>query len=760
MDLYCRVVLREANRAFDREYTYRIPDELQGRISVGSWVSVPFGKGNRSSEAYVTVCLRTPDSDFFIKPVERLLAERPVLLPDQIRLAARMRGRYLCSYGDALRCMVPSAVSAIQEKRVRMAELTDPADAARRLADGEISRLGQQRVIELLLETGQAPVSEIMSACHVSRSVLATLAKREWIQFYSQETRREAETEDDVEHQEPFEPNPDQAEAIRRISGSLTACERDADSCTEYLLFGVTGSGKTEVYLQSAKTAVDLDRGVLILVPEIGLTPQMIGRIRARFGSAVAVLHSRLTPSERYVQWQRILRQEVRVVVGARSAIFAPLGDIGLIIIDEEQETTYKSETHPRYHARDIARLRAREHGAVLVLGSATPSVESYQRSQSGQSTLLTLHDRIGPAGMARTEIVDMREEMRAGNRSIFSRSLTAALNDAFAAKHQAMIFINRRGYASFVLCRNCGAIIRCKTCSVSMTIHYGPNERDDGSEQPPSQLVCHYCGRIAPMPKRCPHCQSPQIGRFGAGTQQVEATFNKLFAPRTALRMDQDTTVGRSAHARILKQFEQREADVLIGTQMIAKGHDFPNVTVVGILAADLMLGMSDFRSSERAFQLITQAAGRAGRGRDSGSVIIQAYNIDDYAIRFAAAQDYPGFFRQEIAYRKLMRYPPFGSVGVLTISALQEEDAHSKAALLSDACRARLDEDEAFRPIQVMDAAKAPIYRIRSRYRRRIVIRGPNEQLLARFLLPVVDRTDCGKAALAIDFDPYSML
>ena len=760
METYCRVVLREATRSFDREYTYRIPEELLGRLSVGSWVCVPFGKGNRSSEAYVTACLRTPDYDFFNKPVQRLLAERPVLLPDQIQLAARMRSRYLCSYGDALRCMVPSAVSAIQEKRVRMAELTDPAEAARRLADGEISRLGQQRVIELLLETGQAPVSEIMSACQVSRSVLATLATHEWLQFYSQETRRDPEPDTPAEHQEPFEPNPAQAEAIRRVSGSLTACERDADSCAEYLLFGVTGSGKTEVYLQAARTAVDLGRGVLILVPEIGLTPQMIGRIRSRFGSAVAVLHSRLTPSERYVQWQRILRQEVLVVVGARSAIFAPLRDIGLVIIDEEQESTYKSETHPRYHARDIARLRAREHGAVLVLGSATPSVESYQRSQSGQSVLLTLHDRIGSAGMAQTAIVDMREELRAGNRGIFSRRLTAALNEAFDGGHQAMIFINRRGFAGFVLCRNCGSIIRCKTCSVSMTIHYGPNDRDSGAEQAPSQLVCHYCGRLTPLPKRCPSCQSSQIGRFGAGTQQVEATFNQTFAPRIALRMDQDTTVGRSAHARILEQFEQGGADVLIGTQMLAKGHDFPNVTVVGILAADLMLGLSDFRSSERAFQLITQAAGRAGRGRDSGSVIIQAYNIDDYAIRFAAAQDYPGFFRQEISYRKLMRYPPFGSIGVLTVSALQEEEARAKAALLADACRSRLDEDDAYRPIQVMAAAKAPISRLRSRYRRRVVIRGPNEQLLARFLLPVVDRVDCGKAALAIDFDPFSML
>lgn len=759
MPFYCRIVLREATRAFDREYTYQIPPELTGRLTAGSHIEVPFGSGNHSREAYVTAVMTEAESDFYIKPVGRLLSERAVILPDQLRLAAQMRTRYLCTYGDALKCMIPAAVAAVREKVVRLAELKDPAEAAQRLADGEVERIGQVRVIELLLDCGGAPVQEILRACQVSRSTLNTLEKNDWIRFYEQEARRTPAEEPVFVLQEPFAPNAGQALAIRRISQSLQACELNGDSCLEYLLFGITGSGKTEVYLQCAKAAADLGRGVIILVPEISLTPQMISRIRSRFGAGVAVLHSRLTPSERYEQWQRILRREVLVVVGARSAIFAPLPDIGLIIIDEEQETTYKSETHPRYHARDIARLRARDHGAVLVLGSATPSVESYQRCETGQAVRLTLDERIGDAGLPATYIVDMKQELAEGNRSIFSRRLRQALNSAFASGHQAIIFLNRRGYAGFMLCRQCGHVVKCRSCSVSLTSHLNPRARPDDPGGG-SQLVCHYCGRISRPPTVCPVCGSERIGRFGAGTQQVEELFNQEFAPRRSLRMDQDTTVGRLSHARLLEQFANREADVLIGTQMIAKGHDFPNVTVVGILAADLMLGLSDFRAGERAFQLITQAAGRAGRGDDAGEVIIQAYNVDDYAIRHAAAQDYPGFFSQEIAFRRLMHYPPFGSLCALTLSAPQEKPARDKCLELASALKARQESETAFRVIQMMDPARAPIFQIKDRYRWRLVVKGPDAAALAAFLVPVTDRLDFGKVAVAMDFDPYNLL
>ena len=758
----CQVVLRDATRAFDRVYTYRIPPELRDQLVVGCLAEVPFGKGNRPEAAFVTACRQLEEeTPYQLKSVLRLLADRPVLRPDQIRLALHMKNRWLCSWGDALRCMVPAAVSAVREKVVRMAELIDPAEAASRLADSEISRLGQLRVIELLLDVGAAPVQEIMSACQVSRSILSTLAKNEWLRFYEQEIRRTLEGEDDYAIQEPFTPNPAQAEAIGRVSRALTSCEASLEGCQEYLLYGVTGSGKTEVYLQTAQAAVNLGRSVLILVPEIALTPQMIRRIRSRFGTMVAVLHSRLTPAERYEQWQRVLRQEVTVVVGARSAVFAPLLDIGLIIIDEEQEATYKSETHPRYHARDVARLRARDHGAVLLLGSATPSVESYQRCVSGQATLLRLPDRVGEAGMAVTEIVDMRRELADGNRSMFSRRLTQALNAAFAGGQQAIIFLNRRGFAGSVLCRNCGHIVRCRSCSVAMTTHLDRHAAEPAdSKTAPVRLICHYCGRITSVPERCPACGSRLIGRFGAGTQQAETMFNALFAPAKALRMDQDTTVGRTAHERLFDQFERKGAQALIGTQMIAKGHDFPNVTVVGVLAADLMLGISDFRSSERAFQLITQAAGRAGRGTMPGTVIIQAYNIDDYAIRLAADQDYPAFFQQEIAYRSLMQYPPFAVICMVTISSLQEDEAKERCERLAEACRVRLKEEAAFAHVQMMEPARAPIYRIRSRYRYRLVIKASGHELLAAFIAPLIDGLDLKKAAIALDFDPYSML
>jgi primosomal protein N' (replication factor Y) (superfamily II helicase) len=774
--MFCRVVLRESTRTFDREYTYAVPSALASLISAGCRVLVPFGQGNRSEEAYVTAVMADAETDFYIKPVIEILSERPVLLSDQIRLAAQMRSRYLCTYGDAIKCMVPAAVAAVKDKKVRMAELLDPPEAAQRLADGEITRLNQVRVIELLLECGSAPVQEILGACQISRSALQTMEKKQLIRVYEQEIRRTLEDEQNFTFADPFPPTPDQAAAIGRISEALGACQQESESCLEFLLFGVTGSGKTEVYLQCARKTTDLGRGVMILVPEISLTPQMISRIRSRFGTRVAVLHSRLTPAERYEQWQRIIRQEVQVVVGARSAVFAPLQDIGLIIVDEEQETTYKSETHPRYHARDIARLRARAHSSVLLLGSATPSIESYHRTQNGQAILLTLHDRIGAAVLAETEIVDMRREFGSGNRSIFSQRLRQSLNEAFAAGHQAIILINRRGYAGFLLCRQCGYVAKCRSCSVSLTSHLNPRHLAGGKAGPEPAgnpavgkspiapgsdwLICHYCGRISHPPKLCPNCGSSRIGRFGAGTQQVEAQFNLEFSPFKALRMDQDTTVGRTAHARLLDAFSSGEADALIGTQMIAKGHDFPNVTVVGILSADLMLGISDFRASERAFQLITQAAGRAGRGASPGRVIIQAYNVDDFAVRLAAAQDYPNFYQQEIVFRRTLHYPPFGSIGSITLSSLQETQARDKCRQLTSALRARQESEPAFQPIQLMEPSRAPITRIKDRYRWRLVMKGPDAATLANFLMPVTDRFDFGKTAVAIDIDPYQMM
>ncbi len=750
---YCQVALRDAGLAFDRPYTYSIPAQLAGQISLGSYVEVPFGKANRLERAFVTACPVQADQSLQIKPLARLLAPRPVLRPDQIRLAASMCSQLVCTLGSALSCMVPAAVAARQDRSVKMAELKDPAEASRRLAGGEISRLGQLRVVELLLECEMAPVQEIMDACQVSRSVLNTLAKNDWLVFFDRRQPPPPAAEADYELVSPWTANPDQAAAIKAICGAV---QEPPAASREFLLFGVTGSGKTEVYLQAAKEITSSGKTALILVPEIALTPQMISRIRSRFGPAVALLHSRLTPAQRYAQWQLIWQEKVQVVVGARSAIFAPLREIGLIVIDEEQETTYKSETHPRYHVRDIARLRSAEHGAALVLGSATPAVETYYQTVAGQSQLLSLPSRISRAGLAQTEIVDMRAELNSGNRSIFSRGLQKAMLEAFSKQQQAMIFINRRGFAGFVLCRNCGHIVRCNECSVSLTIHIDQHGLEDKQK---TQLICHYCGRIRPQPASCPECGSRQIGRFGAGTQQVEAAFNHEFAPHKALRMDQDTTVGKDAHARILASFEQGEASALIGTQMIAKGHDFANVTVAGVLAADLMLGISDFRAPERAFQLITQAAGRAGRGTEPGRVFIQAYNIDDFAIRHAAAQDYPGFFGQELAYRQKMGYPPFGALCSLTVSSLAEAAAREKCQQIAARCR-QIQKEQGLDKVSLLGPAQAPVYRIRKRYRWRILLKSPQREELVLLVGPLQREFAGGEAALAVDFDPYSLL
>lgn len=758
--MYCRVVLRDSTRSFDREYTYALPGQLLDKVEVGSWVEIPFGSGNRPVQAFVLAIESEADTDFYVKPIQRLLSDRAVLRTDQLQLAGQMRLRYGCTYGDALRLMVPSAVAAVGDKTVRMVELADPAEAARRLSDGEIDRLGHQRVIEMLLEYGSAPVPELLHACSVSRAVLKTLEKKELLNFFKQEIRRSGGEEPDYEIVDDFQPTDGQGEAISKIRSALESAD-DNSGLAEFVLFGITGSGKTEVYLQTARLATELGRGVIILVPEISLTPQMVYRIRSRFGSGAAVLHSRLTPSERYEQWQRILRQEVSVVVGARSAIFAPIMNLGLIIIDEEQETTYKSETHPRYHARDIARLRAHENNAALVLGSATPAIETFHRALSGQATLLRLKERIGESRLPSTQIVDMRQEMRDGNRSVFSRALSQALRRAMASGNQAILFINRRGMAGFMLCRQCGHVIKCKTCSVSMTSHIRPG--------PPSardqyQLVCHYCGKITHPPATCPICGSDRIGRFGAGTQQIEKLFLEEFAPATAIRMDQDTTTGRHSHAQLLDQFAKHKADVLIGTQMIAKGHDFPNVTVVGILSADLMLGMSDFRASERAFGLITQAAGRAGRGEAAGEVIIQAYNTDDYAIVAAAAQDYERFYQQEIAFRRAMHYPPFGAIGLLMLSGQQEKTVRDKImqvhAMLTSRLSSQPGPQAPGQAIELLEPARAPLFLLRGRYRYRLIIKGPDNASLMSFLNNSLAHVDFGPVSAAVDVDPYSLL
>ena len=504
----------------------------------------------------------------------------------------------------------------------------------------------------------------------------------------------------------------DQREALDAMLGPLR------EGTGAFLLNGVTGSGKTEVYMALVREALALGRGAIILVPEIALTPQMVRWFRERFGPQTAVLHSRLTQAQRMDEWRRIRLGYARVVVGARSAVFAPMERLGLIVIDEEHEQTYLSDRHPRYDAREVAQSRARREGATLLLSSATPSILSFAKARRGDYTLLEMPRRVMTHPMPSVTVVDMRKELSEGNRSIFSRALMKALTDCFARGEQAMLFLNRRGYNTFVSCRGCGYVVKCEQCDVSMTLH----RESDG----PGRLRCHMCGAEKAPPTRCPQCGSAYIRYFGSGTQRVEEEMRKLFPNTSTVRMDIDTTRGRDAHARLLGTFGRGEAQALIGTQMIAKGLDFPRVTLVGVVAADSTLNLPDYRAPERTFQLITQVAGRAGRANRPGTVIVQTYKPDDPCILAAAAQDYRAFFEQEFARRRAGLYPPFTLLARLLVESATEDAARQMAERLYDTVKTYLlSHPRQNKRALMLRVDEAPVKRIRGQYRYHVLMK-----------------------------------
>jgi len=749
--MFCKVVLKDCTSDFDKEYIYSIPEEFRGVDVTGAKVIVPFGSGNKDTEGFIISIEDDNDSPFFAKPVSKIEKPYPVILADQIKLAGFMRKIYLCTYGDAIRLMVP-AYTGPKEKTGKTAFLTDPSAAIEMITEGEISHINQVRVIEYILEYGEAFHSEIISDCKITPSTLNTLKKKGIVSF----GRRVAEeTEEDNLNGEkltdevletPFTPNSQQKAAIEEVLNT------QSETYSEFLIHGITGSGKTEVYMHIVKELLLRGKGAIFLVPEISLTPQMIKRLKNRFGEDVRVLHSRLTPAQKFEQWKDILEGKSSVVVGARSAVFAPVKNLGIIIIDEEQETSYKSQTHPKYDAAHISRLRMRENKGILILGSATPNVETYHRAIKGKSTLLKITQRANDAVLPDVEIVDMRDELSSGNKSIFSSKLKMEMTEAFLRNEQVILFLNRRGYHGFFLCRDCGYVPECKSCSISLT-HHNVNK----------SLICHYCGKMYHIPKVCPKCKSERIGGFGAGTQKIEEMCLSEFPGKKVLRMDQDTTIGRGSHEKILSEFEKGNADILIGTQMIAKGHDYANVTVVGILAADMILGMPDFRASERTFQLITQAAGRAGRAAKKGKVLVQAYNVDEYSIVHSAKQDYEGFFLEEIAFRKIMEYPPFSAIGVIIISAPSDILSHEAAKRLRKEL-VECSEEGCVYPygkskIEVMDLAKAPVSLIRNRYRYRIILKAETIQILVSHFARVKNIKYDKNVMVSFDINPYQM-
>ena len=650
MAVYIDVIVDISVSSLDRIFQYRVPEKLLDAVTVGCQVSVPFGSGNRRRQAYVIGVDTVLDYDASkIKDILEV-TKAPAATGQLIALADWMHERYGCTMAQALKTVLPVKKSVKEVKRTAYF-LADREGAQQLLEKSRKSRREKARVrlLEAMLKEGCMSKETVTGVLQISASTMKSILqtgviREETSQVYRNPVRQRLDGWQEVCL------NDEQMDAVASIWQNAAICrEHWSREQGMHLLYGITGSGKTEVYMALMEKVLNEGRQIIVLIPEISLTLQTVSRFYARFGSQIAVMNSRLSAGERYDQYMRAKRGEASIMIGPRSALFTPFDRLGLIIIDEEHESAYQSEIVPRYQAAEVAARRAEMSGALVVLGSATPSVAVYQKAREGMISLhrLTHRARTG-SHLPDVKVVDLREEFRMKNKGILSQSLHEAMDACLKRGEQMMLFLNRRGYAGFVSCRSCGYVVKCRHCDVSMTVHHH------------TLLKCHYCGSEQPMPRVCPSCGSPYIAGFGVGTQKVEEFVQKEFPEARILRMDRDTTSGKDDMFCILQIFSEGGADILIGTQMIVKGHDFANVTLVGILAADLSLFAGDYQSSERTFQLLTQAAGRAGRGDRPGEVIIQTYQPEHYCIQTAAAQDYDSFYSQEIRFRQMLHYPP----------------------------------------------------------------------------------------------------
>ncbi len=658
--MYAKVIVDITHEKLDKVFEYHIPSELEDVVHVGMEVMVPFGKGNREMNGYVIGLTEVCEYDSskvksLIGPAKKRMAIEGKL----VALAAWMKEHYGGTMIQSLKTVLPIKKEEQMKVKRYVRLILDEEAGKKKLAEylGDLRMKSRARVMAALLENHVLEYDFIIKKLNVSKTVIDALDKQGVIRIESEQIFRNP-----IKNREQVWKLVDYTEEQQHAIDMFKADYLQGRKKT-YLLYGVTGSGKTEVYMEMIARVIRDGKQVIVLIPEIALTYQTVMRFYNRFGNRISILNSRMSNGERYDQMMRAKEGAIDVMIGPRSALFTPFPDLGLIVIDEEHESTYKSEQIPRYHARETAIARAKLEGASVVLGSATPSLEAYYRAEKGEYELLTLRTRSQKQELPKVYTVDLREELKSGNRSIISNKLHELIDDRLTKKQQIMLFINRRGYAGFISCRSCGHVAKCPHCDVSLTSHRG------------GKLVCHYCGYEVASYEKCPECGSKHIGSFRAGTQQIEELVKQEFPDARVLRMDMDTTKEKDGHEKILETFANEEADILIGTQMIVKGHDFPNVTLVGILAADLSLYSDDYRAGERTFQLLTQAAGRAGRGRDKGEVVIQTYSPDHYAIETATAQDYEKFYEEELSYRSLMGYPPVEQLMAVLISGAEEE-------------------------------------------------------------------------------------
>ncbi|SNX73535.1 replication restart DNA helicase PriA [Bacillus oleivorans] len=787
----------------DHTFSYRFPEVWVDLIVPGIRVVVPFGP--RKIQGIVVETLTEEDENLStkLKSIEEPLDLTPVFTPELLQLAAWLSEETLCFQVAALQAMLPAAMKAKYQKKIVYNEMEIPEELQelfknRKEASWERamelnivpllqkkaktheldivyevkeknrkkkvkmirSKAGKEKLQELIITLPpQASKQKELLQFFLTRNESVTLQELKEYGFSSQSIRSLVEKDvleeqsvevyrDPFEHKtfEPTEPLPLTDEQQAAIAPILQAVEEN--KFETFLLYGVTGSGKTEVYLQTIQEVLKQGKEAIVLVPEISLTPQIVARFKGRFGDQVAVLHSGLSIGEKYDEWRKIHRKEVKVAVGARSAIFAPFDNLGVIIIDEEHESSYKQEENPRYHARDVAKKRGAYHQCPIILGSATPSLESFARAQKGVYTLLQLTKRMNNRDLPSVEIVDMRNELRDGNRSMFSKKLVELLQDRLDKHEQTVLFLNKRGYSSFVMCRDCGYVMNCPYCDLSMTYHRAT-----------SDMKCHYCGYHSHVPATCPECSSKHIRYFGTGTQKVEEELGRLFPEARVIRMDVDTTGRKGAHEKLLSAFERGEADILLGTQMIAKGLDFPNITLVGVLTADTMLHLPDFRASERTFQLLTQVSGRAGRHDKPGEVIIQTYTPEHYSILLSGKQDFLEFYQREMMTRKQFQYPPFYYLALIHISHEDVLKTASIAENISHYLQKHLSSSSI-----ILGPVASPIARINNRYRYQCLIKYKREPELMYHLKKIVHQfqedTRKNGVYVSVDVQPYVLM
>jgi primosomal protein N' (replication factor Y) len=710
--IFADIIINISHEAVDRVFQYRVPVSLRATIQIGQQVMIPFGRGNHERSGYVVGFHDTVDFDEAkTKEIIRISEKSVPLESEMIKLAYWMKEQYGSTIYNALKTVLPVKAKVVQAEDRTIRLLLNEEETKLLVEQFPSNHVAKKRLMTELMYAKELSYQLVTKKLNVSGNTVQSLVKSGAVELVSNQRNRNPLTEKAFSKTDEKQ----QLNAQQQAIVSEFAQNQSQGMQMTYLLHGVTGSGKTVVYIELIEQILKQGRQAIVLIPEIALTYQTVKRFYERFGDQVSILNSRMSQGERYDQYMRAKNGEISIMIGPRSALFAPFSDIGLIIIDEEHEQTYKSETTPKYHARETAIQRARMHGASVVLGSATPSLESYTNARLGKYRLWKMTERaVEQAILPQVHVVDLREEMANGNRTMFSGKLRELIQDRLEKKQQIMLFINRRGYNNFVSCRSCGHVVKCPHCDVSMTIH------NNGT------LVCHYCGHTRQLPRTCPKCHSPHIAGFGVGTQKVVSAVQKEFPEARVLRMDMDTTKGKHGHETILQQFSNQEADILVGTQMIVKGHDFSNVTLVGIIAADLSLHSSDYRAGERTFQLLTQAAGRAGRGNLPGDVVIQTYSPDHYSIVTAAEQNYEDFYEQEIVYRRILKYPPVYHLMVILLTGTEESKVIYGAELLHK----QIGEKERQ---TVIGPNEASISKINDRYRRVIYIKALEiEQLI----------------------------